>query len=142
MATAKSKHTDKLSLNIQHDYITLRTPNGNFTVGRYGARKATLTDENAFNCLCEYVDKSKKALGDAMEDLLNPKILSKYFPNWDSEKKSYKVGEKVNFTNPYVVKNFGKEGTIHSVLRSNVVVRFIDKKGGSQLLKLDASIIH
>lgn len=142
MAITKSKHTNKLSLNVQYDYITLRTPNGNFTVGRYGGRKSSHMDEKTFDNLCEYVNSSKKSLGDTMENLLNPKILSKYFPNWDNEKKSYKVGQTVKFTNPYVVKNFGKEGIIHSILRSNVVVRFTDKKHGSRLLKLNTSVIQ
>ncbi len=130
MSIIKSTHTTKLSLNVQHDYLTLRTPNGNFTVGRYGT-KSTKMDADSHEKLTKYVRTSKKkTLQDTMESLLNPKTLSKYFPNWEVEKssKSYKVGQKVKFTHPQIVKRFGSAGTIVEVLRSNVVVQFTNKQ--------------
>jgi hypothetical protein len=137
MSIIKSTHSAKLSLNVQYDYITLRTPNGNFTIGRNG-EKATKMDGASFDALCKYVRTSKKKnLQDTMETLLNPKTLSKYFPNWDEEPKSYKIGQKVKFTDPYVVKKFGSSATIVEVLRTNVVVQFTNK----QRLKLDPSLI-
>lgn len=139
MSIIKSTHSAKLSLNVQYDYITLRTPNGNFTIGRNG-EKATKMDGASFDALCKYVRTSKKkTLQDTMESLLNPKTLSKYFPNWEEEKssKSYKVGQKVKFTNPQIVKRFGSSATIVEVLRSNVVVQFTNK----QRVKLNPELI-
>lgn len=86
MAIEKSKHSPKLSLNVQHDYITLRTPNGNFTAG-YSRFKASggITNES-FTKLMKFVDPNGDLSGciDNMRKLLNPKVLSKYFPDWDN----------------------------------------------------------
>lgn len=138
MATIKSQFSNKLSLNVQYDYLTLRTPNGNFTVNRYGT-KCTKMDSKSFDLLTKYVNASlgKMNYQEIMESLLNPTTLSKYFPNWDAEPKSFKVGQDVTFTNPQIVKRFGSSATIVEVLRSNVVVQFINK----QRVKLDPSLI-
>ena len=63
MAIEKSKHSPKLSLNVQHDYITLRTPNGNFTAG-YSRFKASggITNES-FTKLMKFVEEQACIFG-------------------------------------------------------------------------------
>lgn len=76
MATIKSKHTPKLSINNQHDYMTLRTPNGNFTCS-YGGAKASGKIASAFRALDTYINKEKpegKTFGEHFQTLLDPKV--------------------------------------------------------------------
>lgn len=86
MAIEKSTHTPKLSLNLQHDYITLRTPNGNFTAGYSRFKASGGIDRVSFEKLMKFVDPKGDLSGcvDNMRKLLDPKVLSKYFPDWDN----------------------------------------------------------
>lgn len=137
MAITKSTHTNKLSLNVQHDYITLRTPNGNFTVNRYGT-KATVMDKESFGRLNEFVNsRPDLSYTQIMEMLLDPNVLSGLYPNWDEEKRSFKAGDTVDFTNPLVTKDFGTKGTIIKSTKSNAVVKFQNGK----MVKIPISMI-
>ena len=124
MSVQKSSHTSKLSLNVQHDYMTLRTPNGNLTVGRSGYKASGSVDAVSFNKLVKFV--STGTLGKKMEQLLNPTVLSKYFPQWDNVVTvSFKKGDKVTVNHPSVVKAYGtSKGVVEKINTKNVVVRF------------------
>ena len=125
MSVQKSSHTAKLSLNVQYDYITLRTPNGNFTVGRSGYKATGNVDPVSFDKLCKFVSSGK--FGKKMEKLLNPTVLSKYFPQWDKvvNKVNFKVGDKVKVDDRLILKAYGTiEGVIEKINPKNIVVRF------------------
>ena len=74
-------------LNIQHSYITLKLPTGNFTTS-YGGAKVSgqlVKMKGAFEALDKYVQTAgkTKSFGEAMNDLLNPKLLDQLVPGWD-----------------------------------------------------------
>ena len=74
-------------LNVQHNYITLKLPTGNFTTS-YGGAKCSgqlVKMKGAFTALDNYVQTAMKtkSAGDAMNDLLNTKLLNKLVPGWD-----------------------------------------------------------
>ena len=56
------KGTNGLSLNIQHDYITLRTPNGNYTTSWGGAKASGKlgSHKTAFNNIDKFVQEKMK----------------------------------------------------------------------------------
>ena len=125
MSVQKSSHTAKLSLNVHYDYITLRTPNGNFTIGRSGYKATGNVDPVSFDKLCKFVSSGK--FGKKMEQLLNPTVLSKYFPQWDEavNKVKFKVGDKVEVNEPLILKSYGtNKGVIEKINTKNIVVRF------------------
>ena len=69
-------------LNIQRNYITLKLPVGNFTTS-FGGAKASgqlVQMKGAFEALDKYVQTKSKTsnVGDAMNDLLDPKLLTKF----------------------------------------------------------------
>lgn len=112
----------KLSLNVQHSYITLRTPNGNFTKS-YSGWKASgklATDNKAVNAIVDFVKKetTNSTVGKAMEKLCNEKTLSKLWPNWNEEAKpAPKVSQKVD------AGKYGK-GEVKKVTAKNAQVLF------------------
>ena len=125
MATQKSSHTPKLSLNTQHDYITLRTPNGNFTVSRSGYKATGKIDRTVLTNLVNFVKTG--SFGERMEQLLDPTVLSKYFPNWDAVVNTpiLKVGQTVKVDHPKVLRSYGTiQGVVEKINGKNVVVRF------------------
>ena len=125
MAIQKSSRTSKLSLNTQHDYITLRTPNGNFTVNRSGYKATGNIDNTVFDNLVNFVKTGM--VGERMEQLLNPSVLSKFFPNWDAavNTPTLKVGQTVKVDDPLVLKSYGTiQGVVEKINTKNVVVRF------------------
>lgn len=125
MATQKSPRTSKLSLNTQHDYITLRTPNGNFTVSRSGYKATGNIDATVFNNLVKFVKSG--TVGERMEQLLDPTVLSKYFPMWDAvvNTPTIKAGQTVKVDHPKVLKAYGTiQGVVEKVNGKNIIVRF------------------
>lgn len=128
------KGTKGLSLNIQHDYITLRTPNGNYTTSWSGAKASgkLAAHKTAFNNIDKFVQTKIKSISplDAMKLLLEPNVLSSLWNEWNEEVKSndFKVGENVLF-NPtsLFAKKFPKGGTVKSVSRKNVFIHLLDK---------------
>jgi len=75
MAIRKTTHVAP-KLNVQHNYITLKLPTGNFTTS-YGGAKCSgqlVKMKGAFEALDKYVQTAAKtkSYGDAMNDLLNP----------------------------------------------------------------------
>lgn len=129
----KGKTKSKLSLNIQHDYITLRTPNGNFTTSWSGARSTgkLATHPTAFKKIDNYVEteKKKRTVGEVMESLTDPKVLSKLWPEWDEvvEPNLFLTSDKVVFKKDCMfLKHYPKGGEVVKVARKNVYIRLLD----------------
>ena len=90
-------------LNIQHSYITLKLPTGNFTTSFAGAKVSgqLVKMKGAFQALDRYVQiaSKTKSFGEAMNDLLNPKLLDQLVPGWDKPvvAEVFGAGDKVVF---------------------------------------------
>lgn len=128
------KGTNGLSLNIQHDYITLRTPNGNFTTSWCGSKASGKLAQNnkAFNALDNYVqtEGKKTSFGDAMNNLLKPEILSTLWSDWNAtvKKNTFVPGDVVKFeSNSLFAKKYPKGGIVQKVSRVNVFIKLADK---------------
>lgn len=129
MATIKG--TNGLSLNMQHDYITLKTPNGNFTTSWGGAKASGKLAKNskAFNALDKYVQTSEN-FGDAMKNLLNPEILTSLWSDWNApvKKNDFAPGDVVKFEpDSLFIKKYPNGGVVSSVSRVNVFIKLADK---------------
>lgn len=91
----------KIKLNVQHEYITLGMPNGNFTISYNGYKCSggLSFDQAGFDSLVKFVkDKNNgKNMGEIMAKLANEEVLSKVWPNWDKPAKVtiYQIGAKV-----------------------------------------------
>ncbi len=76
-----------LSLNFQHDYITLRTPNGNFTTS-YGGAKVSgrmASEPGLFKQLDTFVQTFQGTKGDAMRALMDEQKLTSFWPDWNKK---------------------------------------------------------
>lgn len=117
----------KLSLNKQHEYITLRTPNGNYTNSFSGAKASgrLALDSNSFNAIDGHVQnlvRKGKTYGAAMETLLDESILSILWPDWNKEYPN-------NFTVEDVVivptnKKMGQGKIVEITKRGKLIVLF------------------
>ena len=137
MAITKSAHTPKLSLNVQHDYITLRTPNGNFTTG-YGGVKASGKIAKHFDALDRYANKEYDGKGNYLEHLsklLDPKFLEKFFPDWDAPLNVVKVGDVVKV--PNFAKKYPDAGTVVSVSKKTAQIQFANVKMGFDMSEME-----
>lgn len=95
MAIIRSKHSDKLSINNQHEYFTLRMPKGSFTMSYRGMRGTGLTNSE-FSAIVEYVNPARNSANGAevfekMNQLLDPKNLKKLVKDWDVSRKPAKA---------------------------------------------------
>jgi hypothetical protein len=132
MSTVKG--TDGLSLNIQHEYVTLRTPNGNYTTSYGGARASgkLASHDTAFQTINEYVENSVKnsnmTYGDVMKTLLDPKILSSLWSEWNEkiQPNLFLPGDNVKFTDTYMLKRYPNGGKVVKVARKNVFIQLVD----------------
>jgi|LauGreDrversion4_2_1035121.scaffolds.fasta_scaffold90313_7 hypothetical protein len=111
MAT-KTKKAAAPKLNIQHSYITLKLPTGNFTTS-YGGAKASgqlAKMPGAFQALDRYVQAAgkTKSFGEAMNDLLDPALLDKLVPGWDKPviAETFVAGDKVAFKSGLFAKKY------------------------------------
>lgn len=110
----------KVSLNIQHDYITLKLPVGNFTTS-YGGAKASgelAGMKGAFAALDKYVQErmKNKTAGEAMQELTNPELLDQLVPGWDKPTVvEVNAGDTVKFTESIFTKKYPSEYEVHSV---------------------------
>lgn len=127
------KGPNGLSLNFQHDYITLKTPNGNFTVSWNGSKASgnLAYDRVSFNNLDKYtLQKSKEtSMGDAMRSLLNPEVLTGLWSDWNKEVKvnDFTPGEKVRFIPVSLfAKKYPKGGEVKYVKKKNVFITLFD----------------
>jgi len=119
-----------LSLNVQRDYITLRTPNGNYTTkwsGATGSGKLGM-DNKAFNAIDNYVETQRKVkpLMDVMKELLTAKVMNKLWKNWNEAVpvNDFKAGEDVLFiSGSLFAKKYPKGGSVVKVARKNVFIK-------------------
>ena len=99
-------------LNVQHDYITLKLPTGNFTTSFAGAKVSgqLVKMKGAFEALDKYVQTAvkTKSFGEAMNDLLNPKLLDKLVPGWDKPvvAEVFEPGDKVSLNSSLFAKKY------------------------------------
>lgn len=138
MATKKSQ-CGKLKLNVQHEYITLTTPNGNFTTS-YRGNKSTGKLSDHFKAFCDYMDNhGHKTTGEAMEALLNPSKLAELFPGWDTPVpvNDFKEGEEVRFTHPLFIKDYPSGGTVKSIAKKYVYLTLKDGKHAGKTIGFD-----
>jgi hypothetical protein len=128
------KSKEPLTLNIQHDYITLKTPNGNYTTSWNGARASgkLAYHPTAFTNIDKYVQTEVKKpganYGDVMASLTDPKILSTLWPEWNEtvEPNNFVPTDKVVFNQPAFFKKYPKGGIVKSVSRKNVYIQLFD----------------
>lgn len=110
MAT-KSNKAKSLSLNVQHDYISLKTPNGVFTLNRSGA-KASGKLCSAFDKMDKYILDLTKNKGlnmiQAMETLLDEKVMNQLYPQWDEALPVLKQGDVIKLTDLFAKKYPGE----------------------------------
>ncbi len=129
MKESKSTKKPLLSLNEQHEYITLRTPNGNYTIS-FGGAKATgklAANPTAFRKIDTYV-KNYMNYGEAMKTLLNPAVLSGLWAGWNEkvEDNILSVGDNVRFNNNIFIKKYPNGGVVKLVKRKNVYILLAD----------------
>lgn len=118
----------KLSLNIQHDYITLKTPNGNYTQS-YGGVKATGKLAVAFNSINNFVKaelaKENANLGDVMQMLTNEELMTSLWPDWNKNFiPDIKVGDTVTFDNVTFLKKYPQPGIITEIKKKYAFINF------------------
>lgn len=118
----------KLSLNKQHDYITLRTPNGNYTVSWKGA-KATgrlVQDDKAFTAIDNFIMAQDNYL-DGMKELLKVGVIRKLWKNFDKvyAVEKIEVGDFITLTDLFAKKYPGKY-EVKEVKRVTIFIQIED----------------
>ena len=123
-------------LNVQHNYITLKLPTGNFTTS-YGGAKCSgqlVKMKGAFEALDNYVQTESKTrtVGDAMNDLLNVKLLNKLVPGWDKPviADTFVTGDFVSFTDSIFTKKYPGKFEVTSVKGKYTYIKVINKRTG------------
>jgi len=148
MSTVKTPKA-KLSLNIQRDYITLRTPNGNYT-NSWGGAKASgklAMHKTAFTNIDKFVMSESKlsSFGDAMNKLTDGAVLSTLWSEWDEvvAVNDFKATDKVVFTSDTMFsKKYPSGGVVRSVSRKNVFITLSDGKDAGQTIGFDYQILE
>jgi hypothetical protein len=123
-----------LSLNVQHDYITLKMPIGNYTYGRYGAKTSgqLVSMPGAFKAIDDYVynKEDKRPLLDRFKELLKPKVMDKLVPGWDKPKVvNISVGDNVLFADDFMAKRYPDKYKVE-LIKGKFAYLKVPKKGG------------
>jgi hypothetical protein len=148
MATATRKSTVKSiapKLNVQHSYITLKLPVGNFTTSYSGAKVSgqLVKIKGAFEALDNYVQTESKtrSVGDAMNDLLNVKLLNKLVPGWDKPiiADVFSPGENVSFKDGAFAKKYPGKYEVSSVKRKYTYLKITNKYGIVENIGFDST---
>lgn len=144
MAT-KTKKTAAPKLNIQHNYITLKLPTGNFTTS-YGGAKASgqlAKMPGAFQALDKYVQTAgkTKSFGEAMNDLLNPVLLNKLVPGWDKPviAEVFVAGDKVVFKSGMFAKKYPGTYDVRSQKGKYTYITVVNKVGVAENIGFDST---
>lgn len=112
MATKTVKKIAAPKLNVQHSYITLKLPTGNFTTSFGGAKVSgqLVKMKGAFEALDSYVQNASKtkSFGEAMNDLLDTKLLDKLVPGWDKPvvAEVFAAGDEASFKDGLFAKKY------------------------------------
>lgn len=118
-----------LTLNEQHDFITLRTPNGNYTSNRYGYKCSGRlcyypnAIKNINNFINNEIKKPGATYGQIMRMLTNEKTLTTLWPEWNEKIEKFKINDRVNLSE----KGYGL-GTVYAVKGKNAHVLFDNKR--------------
>ena len=144
MAT-KTKKTAAPKLNIQHNYITLKLPTGNFTTS-YGGAKASgqlAKMPGAFQALDKYVQTAgkTKSFGEAMNDLLNPVLLDQLVPGWDKPviAEVFVAGDKVVFKSGMFAKKYPGTYDVRSQKGKYTYITVVNKVGVAENIGFDST---
>jgi hypothetical protein len=137
MATAKKSTVKSIApkLNVQPSYITLKLPTGNFTTSYSGAKvSGQLTKiKGAFEALDNYVltASKTKTVGEAMNDLLDVKLLNKLAPGWDKVIVAdvFAAGDKVSFKDGIFAKKYPGKFEVSSVRGKYTYLKVTNKAG-------------
>ena len=120
---------NKIRLVNNHDYMTIRTANGNFTGSWSGYKvsgRLAQDKTGVFDRLIKFADdpNNGKTFGERMEKLTDVKVLSKLWPEWDKVyTNTISVNDRVRVTvKPKMT------GTVISSTEKECIVKW-DKKG-------------
>lgn len=144
MAT-KTKKTAAPKLNIQHNYITLKLPTGNFTTSYSGAKASGQLAKmpGAFTALDRYVQTATKtkSVGDAMNDLLNPTLLNQLVPGWDKPviAETFIVGDKVVFKSGLFAKKYPGTYEVKGTKGKYTYITLTNKVGKTEIVGFDST---
>ncbi len=144
MAT-KTKKTAAPKLNIQHSYITLKLPTGNFTTSYSGAKASGQLAKmpGAFTALDRYVQNATKtkSVGDAMNDLLNPALLNQLVPGWDKPviAETFIVGDKVAFKSGLFAKKYPGTYEVKGTKGKYTYISVANKAGNAEIVGFDST---
>lgn len=136
---AKAKKIEP-KLNIQHHYITLKLPVGNFTTSFSGAKASgqLATMSKAFTALDNYVQTASKTktVGEAMNDLLNPALLDKLVPGWDSPvvAETFVPGDKVSLKSDLLSKKYPGQYEVKMTKGKYTYITVTNKSGVKELI--------
>lgn len=130
-ATTKAPKA-KLSVITNHDYLSLVTPKGRFTAGRYGYKGSGNVTGNVFDSFVNHVERERKTknLGQVFSEMLDGELLETIWPNWNvAEVNPFKVDDLVRFTDARGRKKYGVGRVIRLAGRGankglEVVVKF------------------
>lgn len=134
MAIRKTSTTPKL--NIQHNYITLKLPTGNFTTSYSGAKVSgqLVKMKGAFEALDKYVQTASKtkSYGEAMNDLTNPTLLNKLVPGWDKPviADTFSPGDTVSFSDGLFAKKYPGKFVVTSTKGKYTYIKVTNKRTG------------
>lgn len=127
-----------LSIVERRNSHTLRTPNGNFTMGYSGERATDLlaSDAKAFKAMREFVnaESNKSNFGIAFAKLADEKILSKLWPNWNQAKKVFSKGTAVKIIGGNT--KYGV-GVVEGEMKGDMIVDF-----GGKRIRISSTILE
>ncbi len=131
-------------LNVQHDYITLKLPTGNFTVSFGGVKVSgqLVNMPGAFRALDQYVQKERKEknMGDVMNQLTDPIILDSLVPGWDKPiiADKFTEGDIVKFKGAPFSTKFPEKYVVNSHKGKYVYINLPQKDGSIRNTGFDA----
>lgn len=129
MAIEKNRQ-GTLSLNFQHEFITLRTPNGNFTTSFGGAKASGIMASvpGLLSQLDNFVKNFSGTKGDAMRALMDEQKLASFWPDWNKKYEiKFVVGDTVSVDGMTKYQN----GKVEKMNKKTASVRF-----GTQLVSV------
>jgi hypothetical protein len=143
MATKTKTAAPKL--NVQHNYITLKLPTGNFTTSYSGAKASGQLAKmsGAFTALDRYVQTATKtkSVGDAMNDLLNPTLLNQLVPGWDKPviAETFIVGDGVVFKSGLFAKKYPGTYEVKGTKGKYTYITLTNKVGKTEIVGFDST---
>lgn len=130
-------------LNVQHNYISLKLPVGTFTTSFSGAKVSgqLCKMKGAFQALDGYVQNARKAktVGEAMNDLLDPKLLDKLVPGWNNPiiPDTFGSDDLVSFTSDLFIKKYPSKYSVVNA-KGKYVYLSVPKNGNFETIGFDA----